>query len=223
MTKILTIHYTDTSKEPIVIDEFDVNSIGLIGKNVYDSGVIINEGMLNLLENYSAPMDLNYVGATPTPMPTSSQIPLTPTQTPTPSPLIDPYCSASQTALRGSSGLTMIQDANQDDANIAVVVPFPFYMFGTNYGNGLNGGIFVGSNGYVTFGVGKNIYTGITPSTIGTALLIGAGDRSYQRIYTGLRDGGTSFVIRFEGGTGTSAPIGSPTFAWELSFYQNSN
>ncbi len=34
-------------------------------------------------------------------------------------------------------------------------MPFPFRFSGVNYGDNSNGGIFVGSNGYITFGGGS--------------------------------------------------------------------
>jgi hypothetical protein len=44
-------------------------------------------------------------------------------------------------------------------------VPFPFRFSGTNYGTRLNGGIFVGSNSYITFGGGSRAFTGLGASS----------------------------------------------------------
>jgi hypothetical protein len=50
----------------------------------------------------------------------------------------------------------------------------------------LNGGVYVGSNFYTTFGAGSNVYSGIGASNPPLpAIHIGAADRSYKAVYAG--------------------------------------
>ena len=115
--------------------------------------------------------------------------------------------------LLGPGSLTMIQNAHVYDASIAVALPFPVTFNGTSYTT-----VYVGSNGYLTFGAGSAVNSGINllnPAL--PAILINAGDRSYQRVYTGSEDGNATFRIRYEGSNGAATP-GFSTIFWEVTF-----
>lgn len=57
-------------------------------------------------------------------------------------------------------------------------LPMNFKMFGANYGNGNNGGVYVCDDQYITFGAPTSgVITGFTALQTGVALLFGAADR----------------------------------------------
>jgi len=120
----------------------------------------------------------------------------------------------------GSLALTLLVSASADDSNVLLpALPFPFYVSGTNYASSM----YVGSNSYITFGLGFNVYSSLSATTPGRALLIQGADNSYQRVYAGSEfvNGNTRYRIRFEGTAGTSGTVGAPTMVWEVSFYSN--
>lgn len=81
--------------------------------------------------------------------------------------------------------------------------------------------MYVGSNSYITFGAGYTQYSALTASSSGwKGLLIGAADNSYQRVYAGM-EGPNKYRVRYEGATGTSGIIDSPSIVWEVTFYSN--
>lgn len=83
------IRHTDTNKPPKEIQEASIDEssldISLLGRISLEYGEVLNENILNVLENFAAPMDNSYVGVTATPMPSVSPTPnsVTPTVTPT--------------------------------------------------------------------------------------------------------------------------------------------
>ena len=157
---------------------------------------------------------------TPTPSITAS---VTPTSTLPPSGSGNAgIVSSVQVTPIGSTGLTQIESGSTDDGYINIgALPFDFYYNGVNYGNGLNNGIFVGSNGYVTFGFGSEAYSGIGPTNPGLAMLIQGADNSYQQIFSGAENNGNTYRLRYEGNGATSGTVGSPGIFWELTFYRN--
>ena len=117
----------------------------------------------------------------------------------------------------------LIISGSADDTSISLpATSHDFYFNGVNYGKGLNGGIYVGSNSYITFGGGSSVYSGLTVSNPARPhIQIGSGDRSWQRLYT--YDYGTFTSIRFEGTLGTSGTVGSPNIVWYAELYANGN
>ncbi len=116
--------------------------------------------------------------------------------------------------LVGISGLTIIQNANADDANIAITLPFSVTFNGVSYTT-----VYVGSNGYLTFGAGSSAFSGLSASNPAIpGIHINAGDRSYQRVYKGSDDGNITYRIRYEGSSTTSGTPGSSTVFWEITF-----
>lgn len=119
--------------------------------------------------------------------------------------------------LYGTGGLTQIVASSEDDTNVQITAPFTVWFDGSSYSS-----VFVGSNSYITFGGGSNAYS-VGPSNPPLpAIMIGAADNSYQRVYYGTIDGGATFIIRFEGTSATNGTPGSPNMVWEVRF-NNSN
>lgn len=116
-------------------------------------------------------------------------------------------------AIVGTGSLTLIQDASADNASILVTLPFSVTFQGTSYTD-----VYVGSNGYVTFGTGSTVTSVTGSSPPYPTIAIDAGNRSYQRVYAGSEDGNATYRIRYEGASGTSGTPGSSTVFWELLF-----
>jgi len=182
---------------------------------------------------------------TPTPSPTISPTPspsptVTPTSTevitPSPSPTNTPtptltatlpgtptYISAgNESPLLGSSpvvtyppvGWTSVLNTSVDDATYAITLPFPWTINNVAYNT-----IYVGSNGYITFGSGSTAYSGLSSSYPAlNKIYFGAADNSAQRICY-ITSGTDLLKIRFQG---TAAPTGSVTASniiVEITFY----
>lgn len=115
-----------------------------------------------------------------------------------------------------------------DDAFWQIALPFQISYCGGTYGPGGDSGanIFVSSNSYVTFGgSGAQAYAWFVSANAPTVrkILVSAGDRSCQRVYT-LTSGTTpsrTFKVRWEGtDAATGGVAGSPTVLWEMTFYE---
>lgn len=117
------------------------------------------------------------------------------------------------TPATSSTGWTLIQDANADDANTAAIsLPFNVTIAGTS-----NNTIYVGSNSYITFGAGSSEYTSDASWPELLKLMITAGDASYQRVYTKI--GANYALIRFEGFNEYSGTTpGNSNMIWEVAF-----
>ena len=87
--------------------------------------------------------------------------------------------------LYGTSGLSLIYSGNMDDYFYNINIPFTFNFFGINYGNGNNGGVYVGTNGYITFGFGASQFYDFTASSPGRGLFFLSGDRRLFTLYAG--------------------------------------
>ena len=122
--------------------------------------------------------------------------------------------SPSTASLLGALSLTKVREGTDDDAFVQCALPFPFYMFGTNWQNL----VFVGSNSYVTFGFNSTAFSSLSASRPGRGLYIKAADNSYQRVYCGA-ESPNRFRIRYEGTAALSGTVGASTMFWELTFY----
>ena len=115
----------------------------------------------------------------------------------------------------GTSGLTLVYNGNVDDTSFAVNLPWTINFLGTNYNS-----VYVGSNGYVTFSAGSNIYSGFSASNPpGPHISIYPADRRLYKLYYAEIAAGTAqarFVIRAEGVDFSNAAI---THIWEVHFY----
>lgn len=77
------------------------------------------------------------------------------------------------TSLTGLTTLTAV--SGQDDTFAYFTVPFDFFFFGTNYGNGNNTGIYWNTNNVIGFGAGIGTIT--WAANTGRGILIGNVDR----------------------------------------------
>lgn len=84
-----------------------------------------------------------------------------------------PGNASANLSLTGLTTLTAV--SGQDDAFGTLPVNFDFYFFGTNYGNGLNSGIYWNTNNVIGFGVGNNTISWV--ANTGKGVLIGNADR----------------------------------------------
>jgi alpha-tubulin suppressor-like RCC1 family protein len=124
-------------------------------------------------------------------------------------------------SLLGAASLTAstTPTGNNDDGYWTLTLPFNISYNATSYGT-----IYVGTNSYVTFNAGYTVYSGLSFSNPDDQkIMISAGDRSGQRIYYGTEGTAPNRTYRviFEGSTGTSGTLGSPTMLWEMVFYEN--
>jgi alpha-tubulin suppressor-like RCC1 family protein len=125
-------------------------------------------------------------------------------------------------SLLGAASLTAdttVTSGTNDDGYWTLTLPFNISYNGTSYGT-----IYVGTNSYVTFNSGFTVFDTLSTSNPNDQkIMISSGDRSGQRIYFGTE--GTApnrtYRVRFEGSTGTSGVLGSPTMLWEMVFYEN--
>jgi hypothetical protein len=116
------------------------------------------------------------------------------------------------------SGWTGRQNASADDANLSVSFPFTWTINNTGYA-----ACFVGSNTYITFGSGSNVFSSISGSNPAlNKIHLGAADNSYQRVST-FSSGANYTRIRYEGNGSTSGTVGSPGIVYECTFFNPSN
>jgi len=95
---------------------------------------------------------------------------------------------------------------NQDDDSYSITIPFPFIFDGVDYGNDANGGMWVGTNSYVTFGQGYTLYNVNTynynslPLGLNNGIAIAAGDYSAVSIKYGTVSNGSlqELHVKFE-------------------------
>lgn len=112
----------------------------------------------------------------------------------------------------GAAALTLVQNADADDAHVTIALPFTVTLAGNTYSS-----VAVGSNGYLTFGGSSDAYASLGPTNPPLpAIHICAADRSFQRVYAGTE--GATFRIRYEGSSNTTGTLGSPTVVWEVTF-----
>jgi hypothetical protein len=115
----------------------------------------------------------------------------------------------------GTSGLNLVYNGGIDDSFFTVNLPWTINFLGSNYGT-----VYVGTNGYITFSSGNNIYQGFSPANPGGPhISIIPGDRILTKLYYAQINAGTpqaKFVIRVEGYDYSNAGI---THKYEVHFY----
>jgi hypothetical protein len=113
-------------------------------------------------------------------------------------------------------GWTSLQNSSADDANLSVTIP-TFTINSTDYT-----AAFVGSNTYITFGQGSNVFSSISSSNPPlNKIHLGSADNSYQRVAS--ISSGTDYTrIRYEGTASTSGTAGSPNIVYEATFFNKS-
>lgn len=120
--------------------------------------------------------------------------------------------------LLGSASMIQLVNGNVDDGSVNIGdigFDFPFYE------NSYRNNIFVGSNGYITFGSGSGAYSGLSTTTPGRALLVAAGDRSYQQVFVLQDTPRETFRIRYEGSSSTGGTVGNPNMLWEATLFKD--
>lgn len=122
-------------------------------------------------------------------------------------------------AVHPPTGWTVLQNGNGDDANVqSTGWAFNFTIDSVSYTSA-----FIGSNSYLTFGLGSNEYSGLSATNpFIRKIHFGSADNSYQRVYTKseIVDGINVQRIRYEGTAGTSGTLGSPNIVVEFAFCQ---
>ena len=117
----------------------------------------------------------------------------------------------------GTTGLTSVYNGNLDDSSFSVSLPWSVNFLGTSYST-----VYVGTNGYVTFGSGNSTYYNFSASNPSQPhIAIYPGDRRLYTLHTGEIDGNTSnayFVIRVSGVDYSNSAI---THVYEIWFYEN--
>jgi len=142
---------------------------------------------------------------------------------PPPPPPPTPNVTPGFEGIYGTAGLTLIYSGNIDDSYFAATIPFTFNFFGTNYGNNNNGGIYIGSNGYITFGVASSQFSSYSPSSPGRALHFLSADRRLYEFQAGSMSrlkGVDRYRIYWRG---TSYSNNADNFTVEIIFYSNNN
>jgi hypothetical protein len=110
---------------------------------------------------------------------------------------------------------------NSDDGYWSLNLPFNISFNGISYS-----GIYVGTNGYITFGAGSTAFAaiGITNPPY-PKICISANDNSTQRIYYGTEGSAPNrtYRVRVEGHNSPGGGVlGSPDMLYEAVFYENS-
>ncbi len=116
--------------------------------------------------------------------------------------------------LQGAGTLSLVRQGQADEGFIVLpALPFGFSLFGTTYQNN----IYACANSFISFGFGVSVYSGISPTNPGRALLLGTADRSWKTLYAGTKLDGNCFLVRFEGST--VYHVDDSTNIWEVGFY----
>lgn len=97
-----------------------------------------------------------------------------------------------------ASNITVLSSGSTDDGYFTVDLPFTTYFNGIGYNQ-----LFVGTNGYVTFGGGSTVFS--SPSSSNppfNKIMVGTADRSSNGVY--YLNSGTSWKLRSNCWTGNS-------------------
>lgn len=129
-------------------------------------------------------------------------------------------CTVSQRTFTGitpSAYTYLVDNTSVDDNFVQLSVPWNVYFLGTTWpGNK----VFLGSNTYLTFGGGSDVYNvGLTASTPPLSkIIIGSADNSYQRVATTMYD--DTYRVVYEGTNNRSGMVGNPNIVIEFVFYK---
>jgi len=110
----------------------------------------------------------------------------------------------------------MLSYGNVDNGRVGLSAwPFTFYLAGTGYTS-----CFIASNGYITFGAGSFISTGLSASVPALPkVMFGSDNLSYQTVY--FRNESNYVAIRWEGcENSTGASPGLSTRVVEITFWK---
>jgi alpha-tubulin suppressor-like RCC1 family protein len=115
--------------------------------------------------------------------------------------------------------VTTPTSGSNDDGFYTVNLPWNINYNGTSRNQ-----VFVGTNTYLTFGGGATAFSSLSATNPALDKIhVSAQDNSGQRIFTNTQGVAPNrkFIIRFQGATGTSGTLGSPTMEWEWHFNEN--
>lgn len=124
-------------------------------------------------------------------------------------------------SIGSSAGLTASTSpttGSSDDGFWAISLPFNVTYLSIDYST-----VYVGTNGYLTFGEGSTAYSGLSASNPPRPkIMIGAADNSAQRIYYGVEGSAPNRTYRLivEGNASTSGTLGSPGMKYQFTFYE---
>lgn len=91
--------------------------------------------------------------------------------------------AGNRTSTMDVSKFNAVTVSNPDASSTQVNIPFPWYWYNKDYGNGANNGVWVNNNGYISFGSSADTMSP-TFTTPGAALHFGAADRTLR--YLGI-------------------------------------
>ena len=122
------------------------------------------------------------------------------------------------------SGWTNVWNGNRDDGNTNIPLGFNWTIASTAHNS-----VYVGSNNYLTFGIGSNRYNLYSFTQFNSAdpaariLMTMTSDNSYQYLsykqFTGSSGNIEYTRIRFEGNASTSGTVGAGNIVWECTFF----
>lgn len=123
------------------------------------------------------------------------------------------------TGISSLTASTTPTSGTNDDGFWTLTLPFNIEFIGltTNI-------VYPGTNTYITFGGGSNIFNGLSYSNPGfRKIFMSSADNSCQRLYYGAVGSTPNriYKIRYEGNNSTSGSLGSPTMVYEAVFYEN--
>lgn len=121
-------------------------------------------------------------------------------------------------AVTGLTASVTPTTGSNDDGYWTLTLPFDVTYLGVTSPT-----IYMGTNSYLTFGGGATTYFGIDENTPALPkIMVTAEDCSCQRIYYGTSGtvGNRIYRLVWEGNSGTSGTLGSPTIRYEYKFYE---
>lgn len=125
----------------------------------------------------------------------------------------------STSGLMTTSSPTTVLNSNVDDGAYKITIPFTWNYLNKNYGGDSNGGVYICTNSYITFGASSQIYSNFAASNPAVpTVMIGAADNSAQRILTYNDTTNHWFLVQYEGTNATTGTVGSPTITWQMVF-----
>ena len=108
---------------------------------------------------------------------------------------------------------------SNDDGYWRIDLPFIISFLGAGQTS-----VYVGTNGYLTFGTGSTVYSNLSASNPASPkIMLTADDNSVQRIYYGQEgnNNNRTYRIYIEGSGSWSGTTGSPNQIYEYTFYKN--
>lgn len=120
------------------------------------------------------------------------------------------------------SHMTTIVGNNVDDQGYKITLPFTFNWLGKNYGNDNNGGVYIISNSFITFGANSTARTSLSQSNPNVpSIFIAAGDFLMYKLYGFYESSLSRYRVRYEGNS--SYLDNGTAVTWEACFFTNSS